>query len=284
MGIAVKLICATNKIFKKQPHPFNMQNDGVKTYAEWQFERGHETVKHFMQKYSESDMFEGKDVLDMGCGAAGKSLYYVKCGARHVTGAEIVAHYEAEANALAEKLGYFDKFTFVCASAYDLPMEDNSFDTIIMNDFMEHVDRPDEALREALRLIRPGGRIYINFPPYYHPFGFHMSDVINMPWVHVFFSDKSLIEAYKRLVWDLPDRDTRLDFRFTEGEDGVTRYTYINKMTLKRFKKILKANGITPEWYSEVPLRSVLKPFAKLPVLREFFVKMAVCSISGDSK
>ena len=237
-----------------------------------------------MQKYSESDMFEGKDVLDMGCGAAGKSLYYVKCGARHVTGAEIVAHYEAEANALAEKLGYFDKFTFVCASAYDLPMEDNSFDTIIMNDFMEHVDRPDEALREALRLIRPGGRIYINFPPYYHPFGFHMSDVINMPWVHVFFSDKSLIEAYKRLVSDLPDRDTRLDFRFTEGEDGVTRYTYINKMTLKRFKKILKANGITPERYSEVPLRSVLKPFAKLPVLREFFVQMAVCSISGDSK
>ncbi len=280
MSIAVKLIKATNKIFKKQPHPFNMQNDGVKTYAQWQFEKGHETVKHFMTKYTEQEMFCGKDVLDMGCGAAGKSLYYVKCGAKHVTGAEIVSHYEQEANALAEKLGYADRFTFVCASAYQLPFEDNSFDTIIMNDFMEHVDRPDQALTESLRLIRPGGRIYINFPPYYHPFGFHMSDAINMPWVHVFFSDRALIEAYKELVADLPDRDTRLAFRFTEDESGVTRYTYINKMTLKRFKKILKARGIQPEWYSEVPLRGILKPFARLPLLRELFVKMAVCAIS----
>lgn len=284
MSISVKLIKATNKIFKKQLHPFNMQNDGVMTYARWQFEKGHETVKHFMSKYTESEMFEGKDVLDMGCGAAGKSLYYVKCGARHVTGAEIVAHYEAEANDLAAQLGYSDRFTFVCASAYELPFEDNSFDTIIMNDFMEHVDRPEAALREALRLIRPDGRIYINFPPYYHPFGFHMSDAINMPWVHAFFSEKALIEAYKELVADLPDRDTRLAFRFTEGEDGVTRYTYINKMTLRRFKKMLREMGIKPAWYSEVPLRSILKPLAKIPGFREFFVKMAVCSISGESK
>ena len=31
MSISVKLIKATNKIFKKQLHPFNMQNDGVMT-------------------------------------------------------------------------------------------------------------------------------------------------------------------------------------------------------------------------------------------------------------
>lgn len=278
--MGTRLIRFTNKIFKKQPHPFNMNNEGIKTYAEWQFEKGGETIKHFMAKYTEKEMFENKDVLDMGCGAAGKSLYYIKCGAKHVTGVDIVEHYAEESAAMAEKLGYGDKFNFICASAYELPFPDNSFDTIIMNDFMEHVDDPERALLESLRLIRPGGRVYINFPPYYHPFGYHMSDALNMPWCHVFFREKTLIKAYKELIKGLPDEESRLAFRFTKDENGIDRYTYINKMKLKRFKKILKKHGLTPDYYCEVPLRNALKLFAKFPLTKEFFVKMAVCSIS----
>ena len=278
--MSASLIKFTNKIFKKQPHPFNMNNEGIKTYAEWQFEKGGETIKHFLSKYSEKEMFEGKDVLDMGCGAAGKSLYYVKCGAKHVTGVDIVKHYEEESRVMAEKLGYSDRFTFICASAYELPFPDNSFDTIIMNDFVEHVNDPERALLESLRLIRPGGRVFINFPPYYHPFGYHMSDAINMPWVHVFFREKAIIKAYKELIKGLPDEESRLDFRFSKDEKGNDRYTYINKMTIKRFKKITKKNNINPEYYNEVPLRGFLKPLAKFPLTKEFFVKMAVCTIS----
>ncbi|MBQ7035114.1 MAG: class I SAM-dependent methyltransferase [Clostridia bacterium] len=280
MDLSTAIIKFTNKLFPKQTHPLNLQNDGIKTYAEWQFEKGRDTIAHFLPRYSEQEMFEGKDVLDMGCGAAGKSLYYVKCGAKQVTGAEIVAHYEQEANALAQKLGYADRFRFICASAYAMPFEDASFDTIIMNDFMEHVDKPEQALLESLRLIRPGGRIYINFPPYYHPFGAHMSDAINMPWVHAFFGEQALIRAYKELVRDLPDGQERLDFRFSKDENGIDRYTYINKMTLKRFQKILQKYQIQPAYYAEVPLRGFLKPLAKCPLTKEFFVKMAVCSIS----
>ena len=104
MSLPVSLIKLTNKIFPPVVHPFNLQNDGVKTYAEWQYEKGADTVQFFAGKYPASVMFEGKRVLDMGCGAAGKSLYYASMGAAHVTGVEIVAHYEAEALALAEKL------------------------------------------------------------------------------------------------------------------------------------------------------------------------------------
>lgn len=278
--MSASIIKFTNKIFKKQPHPFNMNNEGIKTYAEWQFEKGGDTIQHFMSKYSEAEMFKGKKVLDMGCGAAGKSLYYVKCGADHVTGVDIVTHYKEESEVMAKKLGYADKFTFICASAYELPFPDNSFDTIIMNDFMEHVDDPEKALLESIRLIKPGGRVYINFPPYYHPFGYHMSDAINMPWCHVFFREKSLIRAYKDLIKGLPDEESRLNFRFSKDEKGGDRYTYINQMTIKRFKKIIKKHGITPDYYNEVPLRGFLKPLAKFPLTKEFFVKMAVCSIT----
>jgi len=210
MGLPYQLLLKTNNWFPKVVHPFNLQNDGTKTYAMWQYEKGLDTIKLYLDRYTTDDMFAGKDVLDMGCAAAGKSLYYVSLGARHVTGVDIVEHYRAEAEAMAEKLGFSDRFTFVLGSAYELPFEDHRFDTVIMNDFMEHVDNPAAALREAMRLVRPGGRIFINFPPYYHPTGAHLSDAINIPWVQLFYSDSALIKAYKELIRGVPDEAERL--------------------------------------------------------------------------
>ncbi|MBE6936286.1 MAG: class I SAM-dependent methyltransferase [Ruminococcaceae bacterium] len=277
--IATGLIRATNRVFPKVVHPFNLQNDSEKTYAMWQYEKGEDTIRLFLEKYSLADLFEGKRVLDMGCGAAGKSLYYVSRGAKHVTGVEIVEHYQAEAEALAESLGFSDRFTFVSASALSLPFPDGSFDTIIMNDFMEHVSDPEGVLQESLRLLAPGGRIFINFPPYYHPYGAHLSDVINMPWVHMFFTERMLVEAYRDLVRGLPDEKERLELRLSKNERGEEYFGYINHMTLKRFKKILAKLEILPEYYAEVPLRKVTRVLAKLPLTDEMFVKMAVCVI-----
>lgn len=131
------------------------QNQDKETYAKWQYRKGEDTIRFFLEARTAEEMFRGKQVLDMGCGAAGKSLYYCSLGAEKVTGVEIVAHYEQEANALAAELGFADRFQFVCASAFELPFPDSSFDTIIMNDFMEHVSDPARTLKEALRLIRP---------------------------------------------------------------------------------------------------------------------------------
>lgn len=277
---ATGIIRLTNRIFPKVVHPFNLQNDSQKTYAMWQFEKGEDTIRLFLDRYSLDDLFRDKRVLDLGCGAAGKSLYYVTQGAKKVTGVEIVSHYQAEAEALAEQLGLSDCFEFVSASALDLPFPDGSFDTVIMNDFMEHISDPEGVLRESMRLLAPGGRIFINFPPYYHPYGAHLSDVINMPWVHLFFTEHMLVDAYRDLVHGLPDEQERLDLRLAKDQNGKEYFGYINHMTLKRFGRILSALQITPEYYAEIPLRSIVRPLAKLPLTRELFVKMAVCVIA----
>lgn len=279
MSFAVGFVKLTNKIFPAVVHPFNLANEKQMTYAEWQFEKGAATIACYDGFFTPSEMFEGKEVLDMGCGAAGKSIYYASLGAKRVVGVDIVPHYEAEANGLAEKLGYADKFRFVLASADDLPFPDESFDTVIMNDFMEHISNPEAALLEARRLLKKDGRIFINFPPYYHPTGAHLSDTIHMPWIHMFLSEKQLVKAYKELVKGLPDEKERLELRLTVDPDGTERLGYINKMTLKRFGRMLKKLGITPVHYREIPLRKVLTPLAKLPLLKEMFVKMAVCVI-----
>ncbi len=275
----MSLLIKINKLFKPVVHPFNLNNDGVKTYAMWQFEKGEDTIKNYLGYTNKEEMFKGKDILDIGCGAGGKSLYYITLGANHVYGVDVVESYKEESETLARKLNLENEFTFICADAKSLPYPDNSFDTIIMNDAMEHVGEPEEVLKEVLRVLKKGGKVYINFPPYNHPFGAHLSDAIFIPWVHLFFSEKTLIRDYKELVKDLPDGKSRINFRISKDENGKEYFSYINKMTIKRFKNILKNLNITPSYYNEMPLRNFLAPLAKLPVLKEMFVKMAVCVI-----
>lgn len=112
--------------------------------------------------------------------------------------------------------------------------------------------------------------------PYYHPFGAHLSDAIGFPWVHLFFSEETLIKVYKDLVKDLPDGQKRIDFRIAKDENGKEYFAYINGMTIRRFNKILRDTYFNISYYREVPLRNFLIPFAKIPILKEGFVKMVV--------
>ena len=277
MRFSTKLLLGINKCFKAPVHPFNLQNDGVMSYAMWQYQKGAETIKFYLDFCSEEEMFLGKTIVDIGCGAGGKSLYYASKGTTEVIGVEILEKYEEEATALASKLGLADKFRFVAADAASLPFESGSIDTIIMNDAMEHVASPEAVLDECLRVLKKGGRLFVNFPPINHPFGAHLSDLIYIPWVHLFFSERTLIEAYKELCKNVPDGDERIKFRISKRKDGTEYFSYINHMSIKRFNGILKEKGISPTYLRHIPLRNFLKPLSKLPLLREMFVKMVVC-------
>jgi SAM-dependent methyltransferase len=50
-----------------------------------------------------------------------------------------------------------DQFAFVEGDATRLPLRDNSFDVVTCQTVLMHLARPREALREMLRVLRPGG-------------------------------------------------------------------------------------------------------------------------------
>ncbi|MBP1926126.1 ubiquinone/menaquinone biosynthesis C-methylase UbiE [Sedimentibacter acidaminivorans] len=277
MSIKAKLCIAINKLFKLPVHPFNLSNEGKKTYAEWQYEKGIDTIKFYLKCSTTDEMFKDKVVLDIGCGAGGKTIFYASQGVKNITGVEILEKYKDEAVQLAKKYNMLDKFSFVCADASKTPFDDETFDTIIMNDAMEHVDEPEKVLDECYRILKNDGKLYLNFPPYNHPYGAHLSDAIGMPWVHVFFSEKTLIKSYKQLVKDLPDGKDRIKFRIDKRQDGTEYFSYINKMTINRFQKIMQKSKFNLEYYKEEPLRNIFKYPAKLPFFKEFLVKMVVC-------
>ena len=52
----------------------------------------------------------------------------------------------------------------VLGDAASLPLADARFDTVMMLDVLEHLPRPELALAEARRVLRPGGRLLITIP------------------------------------------------------------------------------------------------------------------------
>jgi SAM-dependent methyltransferase len=65
----------------------------------------------------------------------------------------------------------------LCDLNQPIPLPDASFDTIIFSDVMEHLYRPQQAMLEIRRLLRPGGTLLMNVPFLYwiheQPHDFH---------------------------------------------------------------------------------------------------------------
>ena len=63
---------------------------------------------------------------------------------------------------------------FSRADGMVLPFRDASFDLVISHAVIEHVKNPGAYLREARRVLRPGGRLFLETAPYLSPTGVHL--------------------------------------------------------------------------------------------------------------
>lgn len=95
-------------------------------------------------------------VLDLGC-AEGATLLHLG----EPEGAVGVDIFDDKLAFARERL---PKCSFVCASAYELPFEDASFDHVIVRDVIHHMDQPERAVSEMHRVLSPGGRVDILEP------------------------------------------------------------------------------------------------------------------------
>lgn len=53
-------------------------------------------------------------------------------------------------------------------SAYQLPARDEEFDTVLCTEVLEHLEEPGEAVREAARVLAPGGYAIYTVPLFWH--------------------------------------------------------------------------------------------------------------------
>jgi SAM-dependent methyltransferase len=76
--------------------------------------------------------------------------------------------------------------------AQQLACENNRFDFVCSFNAFEHIPDPARALREAVRVLRPGGIVYVACAPLYAaPFGLHAPE-IGIPYAQFLFSPEAL--------------------------------------------------------------------------------------------
>jgi ubiquinone/menaquinone biosynthesis C-methylase UbiE len=176
-----------------------------------------------------------KEVLDAGCSLGGKTIFYSEQGCKSIIGLDIDEKRIGLAKEFAAKKNSTNT-RFMVGSIAEMPFEDNTFDYIFMNDVVEHIARPIliDALKECKRVIKPGGKICLEFPPWTSFDASHLYDYIYTPWCQLFFSSKTLINVVNKLA---PEQTTLGKLSIVE------HFEELNRITIKEFKQMVNDIG-----------------------------------------
>ena len=99
------------------------------------------------------------EVADIGCGAGSQSWLWAKLG-HHVSGLDVNEQLIELARERSAGLDVRPKF--VVGSATELPWPDESMDVSLVPELLEHVVDWQSVVREAVRVLRPGGFLYLS--------------------------------------------------------------------------------------------------------------------------
>lgn len=104
----------------------------------------------------------GQQLLDVAGGTGDISFRFLKrAGHGHATVLDLTEPMLIEGRKRAEAEAMADSLDWVVGDAMSLPFADNSFDVYTISFGIRNVTRPQDALAEAFRVLRPGGRLMV---------------------------------------------------------------------------------------------------------------------------
>lgn len=114
------------------------------------------------------------------------------------------------------------RFLEMDAAALGFP--DDSFDLVFSYNSFEHFPDPESALREAARVVRRGGYVYLDFGPLYmSPKGLHAYRMTGIPYCQHLFPEELLDEVAAERGCAMPPRE------------------WLNRWTLTRYRALWDA-------------------------------------------
>jgi SAM-dependent methyltransferase len=250
-----------------------------KSYQAW---RSSELFNQFSNNFNAKEL-EGLDVLDFGCGEGGLSFIIASnVVVKSITGIDLSEGRVESAILRSQELNSTIQPRFLCASnpsTIDVP--DASVDVILCFDVLEHILDYESIVSEWRRVLRNNGKVFIWWVPWYHPYGHHIESLVPLPWVHVIFSDKVLIETCAR-IYDMPEFKPRLWDLDETGNKKPNKWLNmdtlpdVNRLTITEFENICKKVGLDIaerriNGFGGSFIAKITHIFTHIPVMREFF-------------
>src|SRR5512140_3584814 len=105
---------------------------------------------------------QAREVLEVGSGIGVGAANLARDHGCHVVGIDRSERMVEWARRRAREHGVADRVELLVASATELPFEDGRFDIAYAESVLAFVDDPARAIREMVRVTRPGGYVGIN--------------------------------------------------------------------------------------------------------------------------
>ena len=196
------------------------------------------------------DINNSDSILDCGCGD-GLYLKIIK-----ELSVAAVSGFDLNSESLRLAQGYTKDMNvpLVQGRIGDLPYKDNSFGKIFSTEVLEHVEDDLGALKEILRILKPGGRLIITVPNHNYPFFW---DPVNWTLEHCL--GERIKSGFWAGIWNMHLRlyyreeiealIRQAGFKVASAE-FLTHYCVpFNHIILYGFKKVL-LSGVLPKGMS----------------------------------
>jgi SAM-dependent methyltransferase len=265
------------------------QNAATFDSSAYQTWRQSELKSQFTSNFSRKDI-EDKDILDFGCGEGDLSFLMCDLGAKTVTGMDLskIQIESAQLRAGKSLAGVRPDFRLAGRSDHiDLPAE--SIDVILCFDVLEHILDYEVIIKEWNRILRKDGKILIWWVPWFHPFGPHIESLVPIPWAHVFFSEKAILDTCSRIysmsefkprIWDLDEMGKKKPNKWPM----LNRLPEVNKLTMRQFESLILKSGLKVQMvklrgFGSSSLAKITRVLLRVPFLKEFFTSSVVYRI-----
>ena len=169
----------------------------------------------------------GQRLLDVAGGTGDISFRFLKrAGYGHATVCDLTEPMLIEGRKRAEADQMADQLNWVVGDAMALPFEDNTFDVYTISFGIRNVTRPQDALNEAYRVLKPGGRLMVlefsHIPNdmmqwMYDKYSFNFIPTMGKIIANDRDSYKYLVESIRKF----PDQDTFLNMVRAAGFENA---------------------------------------------------------------
>ena len=169
----------------------------------------------------------GQKLLDVAGGTGDVSFKFLgRAGSGHATVCDITESMLLAGKTRAEAAAMSESLDWVVGDAMALPFPDNTFDVYTISFGIRNVTRPQEALNEAYRVLRPGGRLMVlEFSQLPNPMMQAAYDAYSFNVIpqmgKMITGDRDSYQYLVESIRKFPDQDTFLEMVKTAGFDNA---------------------------------------------------------------